>query len=127
MNKWSTAFEPVFYTITGINGSSIVARRITDGRDVCFDASQFKLANALIEDDPSEKLQDKTEASDPEEWRQENLRSVSPHSDVVEMAADKDQTVKSNGVERTAPTKLPAEVRPKRSRQRPCYLMDYVF
>ena len=66
MNKWSTAFEAAFYTIIRINALSIVARRITNGRDVCRDASQFKLANALMEDDPGEELQDKTEESDPE-------------------------------------------------------------
>jgi transposase InsO family protein len=30
-NKWSTAYEPWFYIITRVDGSSIVARRIQDG------------------------------------------------------------------------------------------------
>ena len=92
---------------------------------MCRDASQFKLANTLIEDDPRETLQDKIEASDPKKWRQEILQSVSPHSDVEEIVADKDQTAKSNGVEWTEPMKTP-EVRLKCSRQRPRYLIDYV-
>ena len=33
-NKWSTAFEPAFYIVTRVDGSSIAARRITDGRNV---------------------------------------------------------------------------------------------
>ena len=41
-NKWSTPYEPVFYTVTKISGSTITARRITDGREICRDSSQFK-------------------------------------------------------------------------------------
>lgn len=47
-NKWSTASEPTFYTVTRTEGSSIAASRITDGREVYRDTGQFKLANALI-------------------------------------------------------------------------------
>ena len=47
-NKWSTPFEPVFYVVCSIRGSQVTARRVTDGRTVCRDASQFKLANAVI-------------------------------------------------------------------------------
>ena len=47
-NKWRTRYEPVFYVMCSICGSQITARRVTDGRTVCQDASQFKLANAVI-------------------------------------------------------------------------------
>ena len=47
-NKWTTAYEPTFYIITNIAGSQIIARRVTDNRTVCRDASQFKLANSMI-------------------------------------------------------------------------------
>ena len=43
-----TPYEPVFYVVVSIRGSQITARRVTDGRKVCRDASQFKLANAVI-------------------------------------------------------------------------------
>jgi hypothetical protein len=49
-NKWSTAYEPWFYIVTRVDGSSIAARRIQDGRKVYRDASQYKLANSLIKD-----------------------------------------------------------------------------
>ena len=65
MNKRSTTFESAFYTLTQINGSSIAAGRITDAWDVYHDASQFKLANALIENDPDEELADKGGELDP--------------------------------------------------------------
>ncbi len=48
INKWTTAFEPAFYTITKIQGSSITIRLIKDGRELCLDASQLKPANSLL-------------------------------------------------------------------------------
>ena len=33
-NKYSAVFEPAFYIVYRINGSSIAARRVTDGREV---------------------------------------------------------------------------------------------
>ena len=47
-NKWSTPFEPVFYTVIKISGSLITARRIADGQEVRRDANQFNLANVLM-------------------------------------------------------------------------------
>ena len=47
-NKWSTPYEPVFYTVSQIQGSKITARRTTVGRTVCRDASQYKLVNSVI-------------------------------------------------------------------------------
>ena len=54
-NKWSTPYEPVFYTVTKISGSAITARRIADGREVRQDASQFKLANVLMYQENADK------------------------------------------------------------------------
>ena len=39
--QWSTEYEPVFYIIYKRNGSSIYARRVTDGREICRDSSFF--------------------------------------------------------------------------------------
>jgi hypothetical protein len=47
-NKWTTAFEPAFNTITKIQGSSITIRWIKDGRELCRDASQLKPENSLV-------------------------------------------------------------------------------
>ena len=51
----------MFYVVCSIRGSQITARRVTDGRTVCRDASQFKLANAVInttnEPEKSEEVQ----------------------------------------------------------------------
>ena len=50
-DKWSTAYEPAFYNIFVINGSTVGVRRVSDGREIYRDASKSKLANALIKDD----------------------------------------------------------------------------
>ena len=47
-NKWSTPYEPVFYTVIKISGSAITARRIADGQEIRRDANQFNLANVLM-------------------------------------------------------------------------------
>ena len=46
-NKWSTPYEPVFYTVIKISGCAITARRVSDGGEVQRDASQFKLTNVV--------------------------------------------------------------------------------
>ena len=40
--KWSTYHEKEFYIITGIHGSTITARRKSDGRTIDRDASKFR-------------------------------------------------------------------------------------
>ena len=52
MEQRSTVCEPALYTVIRTDG--IAARRITDGQEVYRDASQFKIANALIQDNTSE-------------------------------------------------------------------------
>ncbi len=50
-NKWTTAYEPLLYTATRIDGSSVQARRISDGRVVYRDASKFKVVNNILNQD----------------------------------------------------------------------------
>ena len=49
-HKLSTNYEPTFYVITQVQGSSIRARRINDNREIFRDASHFKLANTILAD-----------------------------------------------------------------------------
>ena len=48
-HKLSTAYEPAFYVIVGVQGSSIRARRIQDNKEIFRDASHFKLANTVVD------------------------------------------------------------------------------
>ena len=47
-NKWSTTYEPMLYIVSGTQISQVTARRTTDGRIACRDASQFNLVNNVI-------------------------------------------------------------------------------
>ena len=77
-NKWTTDYEPAFYIIYKIDGSTISARRIKDGREVTRDSSQFKLVD--INTTPR-----------PPDWRETTLRrsrSNTESEDVTEFADD---------------------------------------
>ena len=74
-NKWSTPYEPVFYTVIKISGSAIIARRITDGREVQRDASQFKLANVFIYQESV------NEGGQSEDWRETLLMGMGDMKD----------------------------------------------
>ena len=77
-NKWTTDYEPAFYIIYKIDGSTISARRIKDGREVTRDSSQFKLVD--INTTPR-----------PPDWRERTLRrsrSNTESEDVTEFADD---------------------------------------
>ena len=54
-------------------------KRVTDERLVYCDGSQFKLANALIENDPDREVEEQGGESDSEDWRQEILRNAENH------------------------------------------------
>ena len=49
VNKWSTIYEPVPYIIYKVCGSTISARRITDGREICRNSSYFKRVDRPIQ------------------------------------------------------------------------------
>ena len=74
-NKWSTPYEPVFYTVIKISGSAITARSITDGREVQRDASQFKLANVLMYQESV------NEDGQSEDWRETLLMGMGDMKD----------------------------------------------
>lgn len=77
-NKWSTEYEPVFYIIYKINGSSISARRVTDGREICRDSSFFKLVDAATRQ--SEHRSRATNNGDFEDRRESVLRRSRVHN-----------------------------------------------
>ena len=76
-NKWSIAFEPAFYIIYRVDGSSIAARRITDGKEVYCDVSKFKLVNAVIQNLDETNTVIYNIESDPVDWRENRLLNTS--------------------------------------------------
>ena len=115
-NKWTMPFEPAFYVVTNIQGSSIAIKRIKDGRELCRDASQLKLANSLVETDHDLML--------PAVERGEKLQSDQETDDEIE-----DGEVE----ERERPPDIDQEVenelnnRERRERNLPVRLRDYVL
>ena len=142
-NKWSTAFEPVFYVVCSICGSQVTARCMTDGRTVCRDASQFKLANAVINttDEPEKNEKGETPQAVPDIEIPEKKTPPSAPPDLPDTTANAEkpmeppgaeiipeqETEPEQGAEHNQPVDRPAVTRPRRERRQPSYLKDYVL
>ncbi|XP_032218091.2 uncharacterized protein LOC116601425 [Nematostella vectensis] len=108
-NKWSTPYEPAFYTVTNIEGSKVTARRATDSRTVSRDASQFKLANCIINtaDETREKSCEenlsmlKPEGSDQPTQSASVATEISDSTDKTEEESKKKQLTLNHSLERT--------------------------
>ncbi|XP_038062363.1 uncharacterized protein K02A2.6-like [Patiria miniata] len=135
-NKWSTAYEPAFYIIYRIDNSSIAARRVTDGRDIYRDASHFKLVNSVVRNtDDVTMHQDDAESED--DWREGILLQSNPETQPDEtsptqpdLSSNKESTSRSvftpPEAKPSTQTSPEPHTRPRRNRQRPTYLRDYV-
>ena len=145
-NKWSTPYEPVFYVVCNIRGSQITARRVTDGRTVCRDASRFKLANAVINtiDEPENSVEVPTpqavpDLQTPEKGTPPSVPPVPPAPPDTVANAEKPQEPTSveiipeqetepvQGAQYNRPVNRPAVTRPRRERRQPSYLKDYML
>ena len=142
-NKWSTAFEPVFYVVCSIRGSQVTARRVTDGRTVCRDASQFKLANAVINttDEPEKNEKVETAQAVPDIETPEKETPPSAASDPPDTMGNAEKpmeppsagiipekgTEPEQGAEHNQPVDKPVVTRSRRERRQPSYLKDYVL
>lgn len=91
-NKWSTASEPAFYIVTGIDGSSIAARRTTDGKNVNRDSSKFKLANSLIGDDSDQDIRSQGTELNHVHWTQGILMNAGNHAEAEEATSRPEPT-----------------------------------
>ncbi len=136
-NKWSTAYEPVTYIIYRIDGSAISARRVTDGRRITRDASQFKCVNAVVDS-----VGEIAEYQEDDNWREKlflstshDLSATTPESSEkpVSMATANNtprKTVPDNTHESTYSQgvdspKVESRTRSQRERRLPQYLRDY--
>ena len=69
-NKWTTPYEPAFYVVVRIQGSTITARHITDGREITRDGSRFKLANGIMQQHNHSTTSIHDNTSTEEDWRE---------------------------------------------------------
>ena len=131
-NKWSTAYEPAFYIVTRTDRLSIAARRITDGREAYRDASQFKIANALIQDNASEERANQEEEPTSEDWREKILLNANRQSVQEEIITSREEIntskekIITSTAENSSSDKPAAVTRPRCDQRRPDYLKDYV-
>ncbi|MEW8544356.1 MAG: hypothetical protein AB2693_12550 [Candidatus Thiodiazotropha sp.] len=70
-NKWTPPYEPIPYIVYKVRGSSVWARRTTDGREVCRDSTFFKYTNRIRQ--PEKGRQHSRETDD---WREHALRKA---------------------------------------------------
>ena len=125
-NKWTTEFEPAFYIVFKIEGSKISVRRVTDGREISRDASQFKLANTLVTDKQrgrsGENSNDNDNNHDGDQnqlsWREDLLRRTRPYQGTGTNATE-------NIHSRPGDTAVQRNRRQRNIRE-PVYLKDYV-
>ena len=66
--KLTTAFEPAFYVIYKIEGSTIHARRVHDNREITRDVSKFKIANQVVQN-----MRDEEDDEMQRNWREKLL------------------------------------------------------
>ena len=94
------------------------------------DASQFKIANTLIQDNTSEERDDRVEEPISENWREKILLIANPKSVQEEIITNAEVVVKtsSNDKMENNPPELPAAARrPRCDWRSPDYLKDYVI
>ncbi|XP_064622360.1 uncharacterized protein LOC135484656 [Lineus longissimus] len=123
-NKWSTAYEPAFYIIFRIDGSSIAARRTPDGKEIYRDSSHFKLANAIVQNnqpdieynaipdadtDGREEMLREMNDSSPDSANSspnagENLHDVEPNADTNDSSGTEHETRQPTTSHRSATT-----------------------
>ena len=119
-NKWSTAHEKEYYEIIKIYGSTIIARRKSDGRSIRRDSSKFKLLR---------------ESRD-ERWRERILRKPNhnrqdqPNRTEVETNhTERDDRQDDTTLEVTDQEQAQPERRelPRRTRRLPSKFKDYIL
>lgn len=141
INKWSTAYEPAFYVITEINGAQIRSRRITDGRKITRDASKYKLANILANNENTENSEDtciKWEDIIPEETMRNESVNIEPEMNIEQenqMNNETETAVTEKPPAATAPPQTPPQqqdiktetpvTRPRREKKMPIKFKDY--
>ena len=148
INKWTLPYEPVFYSVIDVKGSTVTARRISDGRIITRDGSHFKLANMLMREEEeileryAQDVADDTNPDDDESWREQVMQNAQPQTPrsrpTTPTMPDIPPTPLRPPTPRTPPTRdnqpmrsyTPATTmtppRPSRARNRPGYLQDYV-
>ena len=127
INKWSTCHEKQFYVIIEIHGSSITARRKSDGRTIDRDASKFRLFHDVRNDNWRERLLRSGRGSQPlAQNRREEERIRQDHS--KQRGEDYEPAENNHPSRRQVRQQEEPQRRelPKRTQRLPARFKDYV-
>ncbi|KAL9982485.1 hypothetical protein ACROYT_G004533 [Oculina patagonica] len=122
-----TGYRSTPHPATGVTPYEALMNRQdhTNRREMYRDASQFKIANALTQDNASEERDEQDKEPTSEDWRDKILLNANPHSVHEETTTSKEEIITSTA-ETSSSDKPEAVTRPRRDRRRPDYLKDYV-
>lgn len=131
LNKWSTAHEREHYEIIEINGSTIAARRNSDGRTTRRDASKFKLIRDPHGEHWREKLLCSPDRSKPDNFNNtdENMReerSEQRPEEVIDEEENQLQDIEPKQEARQVEEPNRREL-PRRTRRLPTKFKDYIL
>ena len=125
INKWTPLYDTKHYIVYKIRGSTIWARRVTDGREVCRDSTCFKKVNKPRGHMITHKINNNR--SKPDDWREITLRKARTRI----TREHKNNTVTDavpNGVHDVEPEEVePLLRRSQRIRRRPDCYGDFVY
>ena len=137
VNKWTSPYEYKPYIVFKIKGSSIWARRITDGRVVCRDSTCFKrIKGSWKGGRPREDSDDRRETTvhrqrrgEVGDWREHALRKAKEgkHADDDDKTDDEVNHTGHETLIETQPVIDNAPRRSQRIRQRPQRYGDYLY
>ena len=136
-NKWSPAFEKESYNIIEISGSTIEAKRKSDGRTMQRDASKFKLFHEARRGDWRERLlrssrhnqpvtPNTTEATPTQEGRNEETENEARQGGFKKDQNGNQQLDIETGRQANRRQEVPRRQLPQRTRRPPSKLKDYV-
>ena len=123
VNKWTTPYEATYYTVYKIRGSTVWARRVTDGREVCRDSTCFKyIDRPRISREVNEGIGNRL--------KPDNLREITLRKAKVGKPFTREQNQTAIGSTRNNEHERALETVPRRSeriRHRPDRYGDFIY
>jgi len=112
-NKWSLPYEPMFYTVIEVKGSTVTARRISDGRVLTRDGSKFKIANNLMREEEGRiarygsNQEEESETEEDDSWREQILETHGMSETRERLDAHKTITPHLSGINQPSAVQTP--------------------
>ena len=127
INKWSTSHEKEFYEIIEIHGSTVEARRRSDGRTIERDASKFRFFQDVAEDNWREGLL-RSSRGGKSSTQDRRAEETNEQENIEQRGEDtgKDENNRRQGRRARQQEEPKRRELPKRTRRLPAKFKDYV-